>query len=572
MSTVDHVLDGAAVEVYDTTLRDGTQGQDVHLTSSDKVAIAQRLDAFGVDYIEGGWPGSNPKDARFFDAMKDVTLARARLSAFGSTRHKDVACEDDGNLQALLAAETPVVAVFGKSWTLHVEHALGATLEQNLDMIRSSVAYLKRHGKTVVYDAEHFFDGAVADLDYTMATLAAAIDGGADRVVLCDTNGGSLPDVVAKRVAEVAASCPVPVGIHAHNDGELAVANSLAAISAGATHVQGTINGYGERCGNANLVSIVANLKLKLGRPQPQELSGLRDLSRYVDERANLTPNVRAAYVGDAAFAHKGGVHVSAVAKRPETYEHVTPEAVGNRRRILVSDLSGRANVVAKFAEWAERGGDAGPAGADAAFGTVTVVDPEARAVVRRIKELEDRGYAFEGAEASFQLLTRKVRGEHRPYFRLHGFTVMIDKREDEEEGRCEATVRVEVGGSDEHTAAIGDGPVNALDRALVKGLARFYPVLAELHLRDYKVRVLSGPETGTASVVRVQVEMSDGRRSWSTVGASTNIIQASYQALTDAYEHKLVTDGVEPLVDKSASDVGTDERALTGMRRHGVT
>ena len=571
MSTSSHVLDGAAVEIYDTTLRDGTQGQDVHLTSADKVAIAQRLDAFGVDYIEGGWPGSNPKDARFFEAMKDVALTRARLSAFGSTRHKDVTCEEDANLQALLAARTPVVAVFGKSWTLHVEHALGATLEQNLDMIRSSVAYLKRHGKTVVYDAEHFFDGAAADPDYAMATLAAAIEGGADRVVLCDTNGGSLPDVVAKRVADVLAACPVPVGIHAHNDGELAVANSLAAVAAGATHVQGTVNGYGERCGNANLVSIVANLALKLGRAQPQEVSGLRDLSRYVDERANLIPNVRAAYVGDAAFAHKGGVHVSAVAKRPETYEHVAPETVGNRRRILVSDLSGRANVVAKFAEWAD-GGDAGTAGGDAAFGTVVAVDPEARAVVRRIKELEDRGYAFEGAEASFQLLTRKVRGEHRPYFRLHGFTVMIDKRDDGEEGRCEATVRVEVGGSDEHTAAIGDGPVNALDRALMKGLARFYPVLAELHLRDYKVRVLSGPETGTASVVRVQVEMSDGRRSWSTVGASTNIIEASYQALTDAYEHKLVTDGVEPLADRSTADVGGDGQALTGLRRHGVT
>jgi len=536
-----------AVEIYDTTLRDGTQGQDVHLTSADKVAIAQRLDAFGVDFIEGGWPGSNPKDARFFEAMKDVALTHARLSAFGSTRHKDVACEEDANLQALVAAETPVVAVFGKSWTLHVEHALGATLEQNLEMIRSSVAYLKRRGRWVVYDAEHFFDGAAADEEYALATLAAAVEGGADRVVLCDTNGGTLPDEVARRVRAVAATCAVPVGIHAHNDAELAVANSLAGVAAGARHVQGTINGYGERCGNANLVSVMANLKLKLGYPQAQDLAGLRDLSRYVDERANLVPNVRAPYVGDAAFAHKGGVHVSAVAKRPETYEHVAPETVGNRRRILVSDLAGRANVVAKLAEWA--GEPPGPLGSgQAAFGAAPDMDPEARAVVRRIKELEDRGYAFEGAEASFQLLTRKVRGEHRPYFRLHGFTVMIDKREqDDDEARCEATVRVEVGGHAEHTAASGDGPVNALDRALMKALARFYPVLADLELRDYKVRVLSGPETGTASVVRVQVEMSDGRRSWSTVGASTNIIEASYQALTDAYEHKLVSDGVPP-------------------------
>ncbi len=524
----------AAVEIFDTTLRDGTQGQDIHLTSEDKVAIAKRLDAFGIDFIEGGWPGSNPKDARFFDAMKDVALTHAKLTAFGSTRHKDASPEEDPNLRAMLAAETPAVAIFGKSWTLHVESALGATLEQNLAMIRSSVAHLKRHGRLVVYDAEHYFDGYRADADYALATLDAALAGGADRLVLCDTNGGSLPAWVAERVAEVVARSAVPVGVHAHNDAELAVANTLAAVEAGASHVQGTINGYGERCGNANLISILANLSLKLGRPQPQPLAKLRELSRYVDERANLAPNLRSAYVGDAAFAHKGGVHVAAVNKLPRSYEHVEPEAVGNRRRVLVSDLSGRANLL----------------------GRVEGVEEDARRVVTRIKELEDRGYAFEGAEASVTLLARKVAGEHKAYFSLHGFKVIIDKRDDGREPLCEATVRVEVGGRVEHTAASGDGPVNALDVALIKALRAFYPSLVGVTLVDYKVRVLAGPERGTAAVVRVQVEMSDGRRSWSTVGASTNIIEASYEALVDAYEYKLLQDGVEPLVEVASPGV----------------
>ncbi|MBX3139801.1 MAG: citramalate synthase [Trueperaceae bacterium] len=531
----------ARVEIYDTTLRDGTQGQDVHFTEHDKVAIAKRLDAFRVDFIEGGWPGSNPKDARFFDEMKGVRLEHAKLTAFGSTRHKDAAPEDDGNLRALLDAGTEVLAIFGKSWTYHVEHALGATLEQNLAMIESSVAYLRAQGRRVLYLAEHFFDGHAADPDYAVATLRAALAGGAERVVLCDTNGGSLPERVHAATRAVVGFSPVPVGIHAHNDGELAVANSLAAVQAGATHVQGTINGYGERCGNANLVSIIANLALKLGRPQPQRLEELKGLSRYVDERANLAPNVRAAYVGDGAFAHKGGIHVSAVNKHPQTYEHVEPESVGNRRRVLVSDLSGRANVVAKLAEWGEAAGEGREGGAFTSGSTDT------RAVVAHIKELEARGYAFEGAEASFQLLTRKLQGGFEPYFHIDGFTVMIDKTVGAP--RCEATVRLRVGDHEEHSAASGDGPVNALDRGLLKALGSFYPALRGLTLRDYKVRVLSGPETGTASVVRVQVEMGDGTTTWSTVGASTNIIEASYEALLDAYEYKLVTDGVAPVL-----------------------
>ena len=553
----EHDMTKPAAEVYDTTLRDGAQGQDVQLTSEDKVAIARRLDAFGVDYIEGGWPGSNPKDVRFFEAMKGIELHRARLSAFGSTRHRDALPEEDANLLALIAAGTPVVAIFGKSWTMHVTQALNASLEQNLEMIRSSVAYLKSCGRFVIYDAEHFFDGHAADPAYATATLLAAREGGADRVVLCDTNGGSLPGAIAQLVSSVVGWSSVPVGIHAHNDAELGVANTLAAVQAGATHVQGTINGYGERCGNANLVSVIANLALKLHLPQPQKVSELHALSRYVDERANLVPNLRAPYVGDAAFAHKGGVHVAAVNKDPTTYEHVSPESVGGRRRVLVSDQAGRANVVAKFAEYGAIG-DQDAAG----FNSIEAIvggssDSEARQVVARIKELEDRGYAFEGAEASFHLLARRVKGEHQRFFDLHGFKVTIDKDDDKRQPRSEATVRVEVGGRHEMTAATGEGPVSALDNALLKALTSFYPTLAEVGLIDYKVRVLAGPEKGTSSVVRVQVQMSDGHTSWNTVGASTNIIDASYEALVDAYEYKLIVDGVAPLSAPAAAPAG---------------
>ena len=522
----------ASLRVYDTTLRDGTQGLDVNFTSEDKVAITRRLDAFGIDLIEGGWPGSNPKDIEFFERIRDVELQNARVTAFGSTRRKGVAPEEDENLRALLEARTEVVTIFGKSWTLHVTEALGVSLDENLRMIESSVAFLRANGKEVVYDAEHFFDGFNADSEYALATLAAAARGGAGTLVLCDTNGGSLPALVSRLVARVREEFGLPVGIHAHNDSDLAVANSIAAVEAGASHVQGTVNGYGERCGNANLVSILPNLQLKLARPTGFDLAGLRELSRFVDERANLQPNVRAPFVGDAAFAHKGGIHVSAVNKRPDTYEHIDPEVVGNRRRVLISELSGRANVMAKAQEMGLE---------------LEARDPAAREVVSRLKELENRGYAFEGAEASFQLLSNKVRGDYTPYFTLQGFSVIMDKREGEGEPRCEAVIKIEVGGAAEHTASAGHGPVNALDRALTKALARFYPEVADLELVDYKVRVLAGPETGTASVVRVQIEMSDGKGSWGTVGASSDIIDASYQALTDAIEYKLMKEGVEP-------------------------
>lgn len=528
-------LRGERIEVYDTTLRDGTQGLGVSFTSDDKVAIARRLDAFRVDLIEGGWPGSNPRDASFFERMIDVPLGHARLAAFGSTRRKGTAVEDDPNLTALLAARTPVVTLFGKSWTLHVQEALGASLDENLAMIGSSVAYVRAQGRRVVYDAEHFFDGFAADPEYALATLIAAAQHGAECVVLCDTNGGRLPDEVAAAVRAArerlaAAGHTLPLGIHPHNDTGLAVANALAALREGARHVQGTMGGYGERCGNLDLLSLLPTLALKLGCDQPQPLGEITALARFVDERANLPSNPRAPYVGEGAFAHKGGIHVSAVNRRPDTYEHVAPDAVGNVRRVLLSDLSGRANLVAKAGE----------------LGDAALAD-EAGQLVGRLKELEHMGYAFEGAEASFHLVARKVRGDHRPFFTLHGYTVTIDKRDGDDGPRCEASVRLQVGDTFEHTAAEGDGPVNALDRALRKALEGFYPSLRSLRLTDYKVRVLSGPETGTASAVRVHVETTDGERTWGTVGAHSNIIDASYQALLDAIDSKLHADGVRP-------------------------
>jgi 2-isopropylmalate synthase len=544
-------LQGIRIELYDTTLRDGTQGEGVSFTSDDKVAIARRLDAFGIDLIEGGWPGSNPRDVDFFLRMRDVPLQHARLTAFGATRRKGVAPEDDANLAALLEAATPVVTVFGKSWPLHVREALGASLDENLAMIADSVAYLRAHGREVIYDAEHYFDGWHADPDYALATLAAAVGAGAARIVLCDTNGGSLPDAVAAGVAAATSAVGGTVlGIHPHDDAGLAVANALTALRAGARHVQGTVNGYGERCGNVDLLTVLANLVLKLGADQPQPLSELRGLSRYVDERANLEPNVRRPYVGDAAFAHKGGVHVSAVNRRPDTYEHVAPTSVGNARRVLLSDLSGRANLVAKGTDLIATG-EGGDAAAE---------------LVARLKQLEHFGYSFEGAEASFRLVARRLRGEHRPYFDLHGYSVFIDKRDGDLAPRCEATVRLTVGGVPAHTAADGDGPVNALDRALRRALTVFYPSLSELTLVDYKVRVLHGPSTGTASVVRVHVETTDGRITWGTVGAHRNIIDASYEALLDAIESKLLADGVLPSA-AEAVEVETADAATPTAR-----
>ncbi|WP_457637864.1 citramalate synthase [Oceanithermus sp.] len=519
-------LRGARLEVLDTTLRDGTQAEGVSLSVHDKIAVAEALAEFGIDLIEGGWPGSNPRDADFFAAMKGRSLPNgALLTAFGATRRRGIEPADDPSLRALLEAETPVVTIFGKSWTLHVIEALGVGLEENLTMIRESVAFMRAAGRRVVYDAEHFFDGYFEDPAYTLATLEAAAEGGADTLVLADTNGGRLPEEISAAVKRVVAHFPrLTIGIHTHNDADLAVANTLAALRAGARHLQGTINGYGERAGNANLTSLIPTLVLKYGAhlKAAENLERLRELAHFVDERANQQPDRRAPYVGDAAFAHKGGVHVSAVLKNPRTYEHVEPEAVGNRRRFLVSDLSGRSNLLAKLAE----------AGLE-------LDRDEAGPLLEEVKALEREGYAFEGADASFFLLARRLRGEAEP------FTVTAFKSwtSGDAHGRwqAEATIQVEVGGRVVHTAALGEGPVGALDNALRKALLDFFPELTGVQLADYKVRVLEGSRVGTASAVRVLVEMEDPTGRWSTVGASANVLEASLKALTDGYAYALL-------------------------------
>ncbi len=514
------------VEILDTTLRDGTQGEGVSLSVEDKVAIARRLAAFGIHLIEGGWPGSNPKDAEFFQRMKGVDLGEARLAAFGATCRKGLLPEEDPSVRALLEAETPVVVVFGKSWTLHVLEALETDLEENLRMIRETVAYLKAQGRRVVYDAEHFFDGYKEDPGYALATLEAALRGGADTLVLCDTNGGSLPEEVYSITKTVVERFPgVRVGIHPHNDAELAVANALAAVRAGASHVQGTINGYGERCGNLNLTSFLPTLVFKYAIPAipPERLRGLKELAHFVDERANLTPNRRAPYVGEAAFAHKAGVHVSAVLKNPRTYEHIPPEWVGNARRFLVSDVSGRSNLLAKLQEVG-----------------VDLSREEARRLLEEVKALEYEGYAFEGAEASFYLLAHRMKGGSLP-FSVEGFSVFVHGS-GLDTAWAEATVRVQVGEKREHTAAESPfGPVSALDRALRKALLQFYPELEALELADYKVRILGGQEAGTNSGVRVLIEHRYGGERFTTVGASENILEASLKALSDGYTYALL-------------------------------
>lgn len=513
------------IELFDTTLRDGTQGEHVTLTARDKIRIAKRLDQFGIDVIEGGWPGSNPKDQEFFDRARDVDWQHARLCAFGSTRRVSNAPEDDANLAAMLRAGTPVVSIFGKSWTLHAEVALGVTREQNLDLIHSSVAYLKASGREVVYDAEHFFDGYADDPAYALATLEAAYDAGANVLVLCDTNGGTLPARLFEIVQAVCARFDRPVGIHTHNDGGCAVANALLAVQAGARHVQGTINGIGERCGNADLCAVIPGLQLKLGYAcvGDEQIRSLTDLAHFVNEVANLDPVDRSAYVGRSAFAHKGGVHVSAVMKDPVAYEHLDPGHVGNKRRVLVSDLSGRSNVRYKAEE----------------LGLVLGGEDEAARAVQRIKELEHLGYEFEGAEASFELLLRTIQGESTDFFTLERLRVRSEMNSAGAE--CtEATIVVCVNGRRELMAAEGSGPVDALSNALRKVLGTFYPSLEEVRLADYKVRVVN-PEEGTAAVVRVLVEHRDGTRSWNTVGVSANILEASWQALADGIRFHLL-------------------------------
>ena len=527
------------VLIYDTTLRDGTQGEGFQLSVDEKLQVAEILDDLGVAYIEGGWPGSNPRDEMFFEAVRKLNLTHARLTAFGATRRASLSCDEDASIQALLRSNTPAVTVFGKSWTLHVATALRIAPEANLELIHDTVSYLKKRVDTVVFDAEHFFDGYADSSDYAMAAIASAVEGGADVITLCDTNGGTLPSKLGQIVGTVVERIGCPVGIHTHNDSELAVANSLMAVEAGATMVQGTINGVGERCGNANLISVIAGLELKMGKTSLANggIERLTHVSRAIDELANRVPWTGQPYVGNSAFAHKGGVHVSAVTKDSRTYQHIEPEAGGNQRRILVSDLSGKATIFSKMADY----------GVD-----ISADDPRSAEILERIKALENEGYQYEGAEGSLRLLVDEVLGERRIYFSLEDIDVQVSMEGDgsrvADESRAVARVRVRIGVTSEAARAAGNGPVHAMDRALRKVVNRLYPQLQTVRLIDYKVRILSGP-AGTDSIVRVLIQSTDGESVWGTVGASTNIIEASWQALVEALEFKLRQCGVEPLL-----------------------
>jgi 2-isopropylmalate synthase len=515
------------IQIYDTTLRDGTQREGISLSCEDKLRIARRLDELGVSFIEGGWPGSNPKDAEFFERARDIQWQRALMAAFGSTCRVGGGPEDDANIRALLESGAPVCTVVGKTWTLHVTDVLRTTFDENLRIIEKSLAFLRENGRRVIYDAEHFFDGYRADPAYALETLRAAVRGGAETLVLCDTNGGSLPWQIAEIVRAVGAEVRHPLGVHAHNDSETAVANSLAAVQEGAIQVQGTVNGYGERCGNANLCSIIPSLELKLGKRCLPEghLQTLTDVAHFVAEVANLAPDEHLPYVGKSAFAHKGGIHVAAMRRNVASYQHIVPELVGNAQRVVVSELSGRGNLLSKAEEYGLAAGDVG-------------------SVLEEIKALEAKGFSFEAAEASVALLMRRGEQGYRPPFELVDFLVNVEHRT----GRgifSEAMVKVKVEGELLHTAAEGDGPVDALDAALRKALVGRYPEVKELHLVDYKVRILDGTN-GTGATTRVLVDTQRGTRRWSTVGASTNIIEASWRALVDAIEYGL-TIGKEP-------------------------
>jgi len=512
--------------IYDTTLRDGAQTEGIWFSLEDKIAITLKLDELGIDYIEGGFPGSNPKDAEFFKAIRSRTLRHARIAAFGMTRRSGSKAASDPGIKALIESGAPVITIVGKSWDLHVREVLKTSRAENITMISETIKFLKSKKKTVFFDAEHFFDGYIGNPTFALETLKAAEAAGADQIILCDTNGGRLPEEIAKITKIALASVSVPVGIHAHNDSDLAVANTIAAVEAGALQVQGTLNGYGERCGNARLSSVMAVLALKMKRKfaAAENLRKLTEISRFVDEVANLNPEGTKAFVGPSAFAHKGGMHVDAVRKNPRTYEHIKPEVVGNERRILVSELSGASNVLAKTLKY------------NIAHDRTTM-----RKIVNEVARLENEGYQFEAAEASFDLLVRKILGRHKRFFNLKGFRVMVEK---DREGNpvTEATIKVEVEGKEEHTAAEGDGPVNALDNALRKALEKFYPSLRDVHLVDYKVRIVN-PRAGTAAKVRVVIQSRDREEFWATVGVSENIIEASWLALVDSVEFKLLKD-----------------------------
>jgi 2-isopropylmalate synthase len=510
------------VFLYDTTLRDGTQGEGFQLSGLDKLRIAEWLDDFGVDYIEGGWPGSNPKDVEFFREAKSLKLKHAKLAAFGSTRRADTPVEDDAQVRLLLEAETPVVTIFGKSWALHVTEVLRTTIEENRAMIRDTVAHLKKHGREVVYDAEHFFDGYKDSPEHALSTLEAAAEGGADSLVLCDTNGGTLPHEVAEICKAVAARIPgTPIGIHTHNDCELAVANAIAAVQAGAIQVQGTINGYGERTGNCNLTSVIPILQLKMGLQVAPHLEKLRDLSYFVDDVSNNPHFARAPFIGRTAFAHKGGMHVNAVQKLARSYEHIRPEEVGNSQNILVSELAGQSNILIKAAELGvplEKGSES------------------AKSVLQHVKELENEGYSFEAAGGSLELLIRREIGHYKKPFELKEYHTSFRQYRDGHPPVCEATVKLSVDDTLELTVAEGHGVVNALDVALRKALLPFYPEIAEVTLVDYKVRILDGHDA-TAAKTRVLIVSTDGHETWGTIGVSDNIIEASWLAIVDGID-----------------------------------
>ena len=513
--------------IYDTTLRDGSQAEGVNFSMSDKIKIAEKLDLLGVGYVEGGWPGSNPKDMAFFEAVRGRKFKNAKISAFGSTRRASCKVEDDDNLRKLLESETPTVTIFGKSWMLHVLEVLKISANANLALVGDSCAYLKSHGREVIFDAEHFFDGYKDNPSFALDVIKTACKNGAGTVVLCDTNGGMLTSEISKICSIVRKSLPseVVLGIHCHDDSGMGVANSLISVESGARHIQGTINGFGERCGNANLCSIIPALELKMDfcAIAAGQLVNLREISLFVDELANLNPNKRHPYVGDSAFAHKGGMHVNAVSKNPATFEHMNPELVGNSRRILVSDLAGRSNVMMKIAEHHIEG--ASP--------------EEIKEILDTLKEMENKGYEFEAADASFNLLAMKILKKHSPFFKLNGFRVIIEKRGKNEPCISEATVKLEVQGRQELTAAEGDGPINALDLALRKALLNFYPEIKDVRLNDFKVRILEG-KAGTAAKTRVLIESGDSKETWGTVGVSENIIEASWEALVDSVEYIL--------------------------------
>jgi 2-isopropylmalate synthase len=517
------------VTIYDTTLRDGTQGTGISFSVLDKIRIAEKLDQFGVHYIEGGWPGSNPKDEAFFAEAAQRTWKHAKITAFGMTRRGRTRVEDDPQVQLLLDARTPAVTIVGKTWPLHVIEVFQVSLEENLSMIRDTVAHLVKHGREVLYDAEHFFDSYREDPDYSLQTIKAAQEAGASLVVLCDTNGGSLPGWIEQATRAAMETLGRPVGIHTHDDSGVGVANALAAVAAGAVQVQGTINGYGERVGNCNLTTVMPNLQVKVGIDLGLDLTHLRELSRFVDELANVPHHIRAPYVGEAAFTHKGGLHVHAVQKIARSYEHVDPATVGNERVISISDMSGQSNVIVK---------------AETLGFKLQKGSPEVARVLSEVKRMESEGYEFESAEASFELLIRKALGQHHPLFDLLEYHCSFRRSGDGAWDKCEATVKLAVGEVKEYTVEEGEGPVNALDAALRKALRPFYPAIDRIVLRDYKVRILHG-QKGTGARTRVLILSSDGDdHDWGTVGVSDNIIEASWLALVDSFEYQLRKSG----------------------------